>query len=327
MRRLLIAFCLASGCASPAPDPYAYTPPERTPYDGKPLLQEQYLKAHRAAWDNQLSQVSLETLEKALRGEGAAVVGVHQTCCEATPNVTRGWYRGQEDGSRYLQSLAAKTDRADEILANVRRLKSEIEARPVADWYVADGYRPDDLVEVEEPGGVVVKVYRDATKTKLHEVRQMKGGKRHGRCEEVDVNGALRTVSVWVDGLREGESLHYLDSGEVSARTQYHRDQREGWDLSYAEDGQLGTYAEYESGRLHGRQVSWDPAGRPVQLLRWKAGLRDGRCVTYLEDAARVEVYKTGEKVGDSSGSIAPDALPDDERPATLNRLREQFRR
>jgi hypothetical protein len=324
---LLTGLLLLSACASPATDPYAYTPPGKTPYDGKPLLKAQYLKAHRAAWDNQLSQVSLETLERALRGEGTAIVGAHQTCCEATPNVTRGWYRGQEDGSRYLQSLAAKSDRADEVLANVRRLKSEIEARPVADWYVADGYRRDDLVEVEEPGGAVVKVYRDATKTKLAEVRQVKGGKRHGRCEEYDVNGALRTVSVWVDGLREGESLHYLDSGEVSSRAQYHRDKQEGWALSYAEDGQLGDCAEYESGRLHGLQVSWDPAGRPVQLLRWKEGLREGRCVTYLEDAARVEVYKAGEKAGDSSGSIAPGTLPDDERPATLNRLREQFRR
>jgi hypothetical protein len=324
---LLIGLCLLAACASPAPDPYAYTSPERTPYDSKPLLKEQYLKAHRAAWDNQLSQVSLETLEKALRGEGVAVIGVHQTCCEATPNVTRGWYRGQQDGSLYLQSLAEKTDRAGEVLANVRRLKSEIEAHPVADWYVADSHRPGDLVKVEEQGGAVVKVYRDASKTKLFEVRQMKGAARHGRCEEYDVNGALRTVSTWVDGVREGESLEYLDSGELCSRTQYRGDKPEGRELWYGEDGLLNYYGENEAGRLQGLQVRWNEAGRPEQVVHWKAGARDGRCVTYLEDTARVELYKDGEKVGDSSDPIAPDALPHDEKPATLNRLREQFRR
>ena len=326
-RLLLIGLCLLSSCASPAADPYAYTPPENTPYDGKPLLKEQYLKAHRAAWDNQLSTVSLETLEKALRGEGVAVVGVFQTCCEATTNVTRGWYRGQQDGARYLECLAEKTDRADEVLSNVRRLKSEIEARPVADWYVADGYRPDDLVVVEEQGGALVKVYRDATKAKLYEVRRMKDGRRHGRCEGYDVNGALREVSTWADGLREGESLYYLDSGEVSSRTHYHRDMLEGPLLHYGDDGQLDRYEEYRSGLLQGRQLDWGAEGRLIHCSRWKAGARDGRCVTYLEDRARVEVYKDGEKVGDSSDAIAPDALPEDERPATLNRLREQFRR
>jgi hypothetical protein len=326
-RLLLISLFLLSACASPAANPYAYTPPEKTPYDGKPLLKEQYLKAHRAAWDNQLSQVSLENLEKVLRGEGASIVGVYQTCCEATPNVTRGWYRGQQDGSRYLETLAEKTDRADEVLANVRRLKSEIEARPVADWYVADVYRTDDLVAVEEQGGTVVKVYRDAAKTKLVEVRQMEGGKRHGRCEEYDVNGALREVSNWADGLREGESLYYLDSGDLCSRTQYHRDKLQGRLLHYGEDGQLDRYEEYQSGLLQGRQLSWGVEGRLIHCSRWKAGALDGRCVTYLEDSTRVEVYKDGEKVGDSSDSIALDTLPDDERPATLNRLREQFRR
>jgi len=324
---LLAGLCLLSACAAPTPDPYTYSPPEQTPYDGKPLLKAQYLKAHRAAWDNQLSQVSLENLEKVLRGEGSSIVGVHQTCCEATPNVTRGWYRGQQDGARYLERLAEKTDRADEVLANVRRLKAEIEEKPVADWYIADGYRPDDLVVVEEPGGAMVKVYRDATKTKLYEVRQVKDGKRHGRCEEYDVNGALRMVSTWVDGLREGDSLRYLDSGELSSRTRYHRDKPEGRELLFGEDGWLTLYAENEAGLRQGRQVSWNEAGRPVQLLRWKAGARDGRCITYLEDSARVEVYKDGGKVGDSSDAIDPDTLPDDEKPATLNRLREKYRR
>ncbi len=326
MLRLLVGLCLLSACAT-ARDPYTYTPPEKTPYDGKPLLKEQYLKAHRAAWDNQVSKVSLERLEQALRGDGGSLVGIHETCCEATPNVTRGWYRGQEDGRGFLAQIAERSDRIDEVLAGVRKLQAEIEARPVADWYIADGYRPDDLVEVEEQGGAVVRVYRDAAKTKLYEVRQMKDGLRQGRCEEYDVNGSLRGQSLWVAGIQEGERVHYMDSGEISSRAQYHLGKLQGRELQYGDDGLLNSYREYDAGFLHGRQVEWHPGGRLLQAYRWKAGFKDGRCITYQESEARVEVYAAGEKVGDSVDSINPDTLPDDERPATLYRLREQYRR
>lgn len=328
MKLIIAGICLLSACGSPTlADPLGYTPPARTPYDAKPKLKAQYLRAHRAGWNSEVSTVSDESLEKVLRGESEILGGAYNTCCEATPNVTRGFFEGASDARRFLARISVKTDHPEEILKKVQRLKKEALAHPIEDWFVADSYRPTDLVEVSEQGGSVIRTYRDATRTQVHEIRQVKDGQNHGRRESYDVNGALRTVSQWVDGIREGEEISYSDTGDVWGRSTYRHDKRHGPEVYFGDDGLLKDYFEYEEGFRQGRQVDWGPDGKLTQFFRWKFNQKDGRCLSYAPEGARVELFEAGEQVGSTSDPVPVDQLPEEERPATLNRLREQFRR
>ncbi|RPH36861.1 MAG: hypothetical protein EHM91_15610 [Planctomycetota bacterium] len=326
MRRLLAAIWLLSACSGPPGETVGYEPPATTPYGHRPLLQAQYLKAHRAAWNRQVSEVTDEWLEKRLQGEEAGSNGSWAGCCEATPNVTRGWYRGMDDGNRFIARIAVKSDRPGEILEKVRRLRKEIADHPVNDWYLADSYIPDDLVEVPDPGGSVIRVYRDATRTKIHEVRQVRDGKNHGRCESYDVNGSLREVSRWVDGIQEGEEIRYSDTGLVHGRVTYRAGKREGPEVWFHDDGFLAHYQELQAGLEHGRQIDWDESGNPVRLFRWSSGKKSGRCLSFTSQGVQIEIFEAGKRVGEAPG-VSPNDLPPDERPDELRRLRERYRR
>jgi hypothetical protein len=301
MKRLLATICFLSACSGPGGPSIAYEPPSTTPYDARPLLKEQYLKAHRAAWNRQVSEVTEEWLEKRLQGNEAGSSGSHLTCCEATRNVTRGWYRGLDDGNRFVARIAVKSDRPKEILEQFRRLKKDIEDHPVRDWFVLDAYTPADLVEVPEQDGALIRVYRDATRTKLHEVRRVRDGKNHGKCESYDANGVLHSVSTWVDGIQNGEEITVSDSGDVVGYAVYHGDQRDGL------------------------EIWWDEEGKPTRCFRWKGGKEQGRCLVYQGQDVRVDVYDAGVKI--DSGTFPVATLPEDERPSTLDRLKRQIRR
>jgi hypothetical protein len=300
MHRLLAGICLLSACAGPRGESFGFDPPQTTPYDHLPALREQYLKAYRAAWNRQVSEVTEEWLELKLKGEDPPSTGSFVTCCEATPNVTTGWYRGMDAGARFIARIAVQVERPAEVLEKFRRLKKDIDEHPVTDWYISDAYTPSLLVEVPEQEGTVIRSYRDSTRTKLYQVRQVRNGKNHGRCETYDVNGALRGVETWVDDAREGLEIHYSDTGEVSGWTTYHRDQRQG------------------------PSVFFDDAG-PMSFQRWEADRLDGRCLTYREGGAQVAVYEAGERTRDAF--VPASDLPEEERPSTLNRLREAYRR
>ena len=300
MRRLLAGIWLLSACAGPAGGTFGYEPPPTTPYEHLPLLKEQYLRAHRAAWNRQVSEITEEWLEQKLKGEEPASIGSVVTCCEATPNVTRGWYRGVDAGNQFISRIAAPAERPAAVLEQFRRVKKDIEDHPVTDWYISDAYTPSLLVEVPEQGGAVIRTYRDATRKTLYQVRQVRDGRNHGRCETYDVNGALREVETWVDGVREGLAISHSDSGEVVGWTTYRNDKRQGIGVDFNDNA-------------------------PISLTRWESDRQHGRCLTYQPDGASVAFYEAGERK--RASNVALSDLPEEERPSTLLRLREKIGR
>lgn len=309
MRAVLAGFLLLAACA---PAALGYEPPEKTPYDHRPLLKEQYLRAHRAAWNASVAGFA----EGRLGGPAASAT----TCCEATQNVTSGWYAGQADARRFTERIS---DASEEVF---RRLKKDIEAHPVVDWYVSNSYTPSELVEVPEQDGRVVRCYRDATRSKLHEVRQVRDGKNHGKVERYDANGVLHGVSTWVDGVREGEATVYSDTGALISKSTYRQDKVHGRELWFEETGELKGYQERVDGVAHGLQLTWKEDGTLSQFQLWNTGQLHGRCLYYLFDGAQVDVYDAGRKVR-SESRIPLDRLPEGERPSAFDRLRKSFSR
>ncbi|HLY09316.1 MAG TPA: hypothetical protein VKW04_08450 [Planctomycetota bacterium] len=326
MRLLLPGVLLAASCAAPATW-VGYAPPADTPYEARPRLKDQYLRAHRAGWSSAVGSVSEEQLRKVLEGESEFLGGSTATCCEATGNVTRGWYRGAKDGRAFLEQLTGTQDPPARVLARFLRLKADLLEHPVENWFVLNGSRADQLAEVEEEGGRRIRTWQDATRTLLHSVREVKDGKNHGRHEEYDANGILTEVSTWIDGVREGPAISYADSGEVIGRSSYHQGRQEGPELLLHDDGSLKEWSSYREGRLEGLQVGWHPDGSPSYLNRFKNGQIQGRSLAYSPEGARVAFYENGERIESASDPIPFGELPEEERPEALSRLRDRVSR
>jgi len=331
LRCAVLGLALAALAACSAPpssrEEWAYAPPAVTPYEGKPRLREQYLKAHHAGWNFVVESVPGEDFRKVLEGESESMGGSSTTCCEATRNVTRGWYRGAEDGREFLRRLSKSQERPSAVLARFFRLKADILDHPVEDWYILNGHAPDKLVDVEEQGGAVIRTYRDSTRTLLYSVRQVTGGNTHGRREEYDANGVLSEVSTWVEGVREGLTTIYDDNGAVDGREFYHLGKLEGRGVWFDDDGRMKMFVEYSEGQFHGRLIEWDAEGRLTRFSRFENGKVHGRSLYYSVGKAWVTEYDHGDEKVKSGDPLSVSELPTDEQPETLNRLREEIRR
>ena len=111
-------------------------------------------------------------------------------------------------------------------------------------------------------------------------------GRRQGVHRSFHANGAQSTTQTWIDGLREGESLHTADNGLVLVRGQYRAGYKHGtWERWYAD----GTRQSIES---------WHSDGA--------SQLRHGLCQVWQLggelDLDRSGTYEWGERVLDAHG-------------------------
>jgi hypothetical protein len=62
-------------------------------------------------------------------------------------------------------------------------------------------------------------------------------------------------------------------------------------------------------------------------LFRFREGSKHGRCLDYFEGKARVMEFDHDEQRAGSPDPVSVSRLPEDERPETLNSVREVIRR
>ncbi len=224
----LMLLALGSWGCSIARNPLvAYTPPAVTTYHNKPRLEQQYLRAHMAGWRDAVLATSPSDLRSMA---GGAFVSYGKTCCEATQNVTAGWYRGQQDAQDFLTMLAARLPSDATIIPAYRALCRELEDAPPQDWYVPDGYDPSRTVtEVAAEGDVRVETtYRDETKGTLLRIDRYRGGVLDGDREQYDANGELSCVTPYKDGRIDGVQRYYSDTGDLVVEVTYVHGEEQG---------------------------------------------------------------------------------------------------
>ena len=235
VRCLLIVFLAVAGCSAVQNPAVAYTPPASTPYARKPLLEQQYLRAHKAGWTSVVLAFSPADLKKAIGGNYWS--SSDTTCCEATQNVTRGWYQGEDDAEQFLHALATEVAYDPSIVPAYAALHKALQKSPPVQWYVADLYDPKKLTNVVEDDGAlrIEKTYRDETKRTLFKVERYRAEVLDGDEEEYDANGELSTVTPYKNGQVDGLQRGYSDTGALSGTVPYVQGMKQGAGLWYNE--------------------------------------------------------------------------------------------
>ena len=329
---LLILLCSCSGSKA-GEAPLAYGPPTSTPYARKPHLEEQYIKAHEAAWQFVVTRVSADKLARCIAQDGASAGRISMTCCEATRNVTLGWYKGLDDGTEFIRSLIQRGRRDPSVVPQYKALLERIARAPVKDWYVFDGYDPRQIVkEVKGEADVKVEIsYRDATKSKLLEVLRYKNGKLDGLAEQYDGNGELQMKTPYKEGVIHGVQVHFSDSGVILGRTPFRLGKKHGIETWYNEGGELTAYREWQDGRQHGRDIEWNDNRGPYRFQRWKNGKKHGLCVYYQshgrELAGGCGEYEDGKMTTKLKPLTSVEMLPSEYQRAALKRFRQEHPR
>jgi antitoxin component YwqK of YwqJK toxin-antitoxin module len=108
-----------------------------------------------------------------------------------------------------------------------------------------------------------------------HVITPYKDTKVHGTRKQYLVNGIPDCFETWVNGIKEGLTVVYLDGVP-------HRE------IPYVKD------------KKNGVQVTYNSEGQVVEEITWKDDLKNGVCKTYIQDVVRIEWYYKGKKVSKS---------------------------
>jgi hypothetical protein len=320
-----------AGCSATPHPAVVYTPPASTPYHHKPRLEQQYLKAHKAGWRNVVLNTPVKSLQRTIAREGFSIWST--TCCEATRNVTAGWYRGQEDARRFLDELAVRGATDPTVISGYKALQLRLEDAPVTDWFVGDYYTPAKLTkELARDGKMrIERTYRDATKQTLFHVARYSGEVLDGNTEDYDANGELSTITPYRMGVIDGVQRGYSDTGALVGEVLWRQGQKQGAAVHYSESGDLLSYVEWLDNEQDGKEILFYEDGRCYRYFGWKNGQKHGLCVNY-----NIEGQETGRdsaeyRAGVETRKIAPltptSALPEEYRPAALQDFRQSHRR
>ncbi len=312
----------------------AYSAPKATPYRAKPRLEEQYLKAHKAAWQFVILSYSVEKLEEAIKDELSLIwASHHRTCCEATRNVTLGWYQGQDGAGQFLKALAIAGKSDPTIVEKYRILLKDLKKNPVKNWYVLDGYNPKKLVTETERAGEtrIERTYRDKKKKTLVCIKKYRGDVLEGNSEQYDANGALWKITPYKNGLIDGTELSFSDSGVILGKEPYVQGKKHGVELWYGETGELTIYMEWVNGEQHGKEIVFQGDADFYRYFNWKHGKKDGLCIYYTNNgeltARSGAEYKNGVEVRKIAPLTPTSKLPKEYQPAALVQFRMEHRR
>ena len=142
----------------------------------------------------------------------------------------------------------------------------------------------------------------------------------HGEIRAFYPSGALRSVTQYMDGKRQGDEKTYYEKGGLAMESNYANNDMDGLSRHYYDTGELEREAFYKNGGLHGETKVYYKSGALKQQLPYKNGVLDGTALTFDEggQVTMEENYKTGNLVNrkdygtDSAGLLkgTPPAAP-----------------
>ncbi|MBJ7448877.1 MAG: hypothetical protein JHC93_00785 [Parachlamydiales bacterium] len=134
------------------------------------------------------------------------------------------------------------------------------------------GYGPDGLYITYGPNGNLSKIsiYKD--------------GVLDGESKSFYDNGQLHTLITYVNGVKEGHKQIYYNNGDKEKEAKYHNDQLEGECIGYYPDKTKASYAVYHKGLIVGKALKWDEKGALLETLNYCNGLlqNDGNKPAYV---------------------------------------------
>lgn len=138
---------------------------------------------------------------------------------------------------------------------------------------------------------------RDASGN-LSESGTLKGGKREGAWTEYYSNGIVKTVTSYVNGLKEGAKVELGTTGQLERKMDYHLDQLHG-EYKEFKYSTLREERYYQNGKLEGTTKIYYDNGKIMEEGAYKNGTRDGLSKWYDQEGnVTIEYeYKNGQLV------------------------------
>lgn len=123
-------------------------------------------------------------------------------------------------------------------------------------------------------------------------------GKRSGSWTEFHTNGVLKSVTSYIDGVKQGTHITSDDRGQVEVIASYHNGELDGDWKQYSRT-RVKEERTYINGKLEGTVRIYYPTGKIMEEGLYTNGVRDGISRWYDQEGnVTIEYeYKNGELV------------------------------
>jgi antitoxin component YwqK of YwqJK toxin-antitoxin module len=106
----------------------------------------------------------------------------------------------------------------------------------------------------------------------------------HGDVKTFFLTGAVKAVTPYIDGSRQGLERTYYSSGSLESENWYVNNNLQGTIRDFYETGELKRVAEYTNGQLDGLTKLYYENGSLKQIWNYNQGIMHGSELIYNED-------------------------------------------
>ncbi len=144
----------------------------------------------------------------------------------------------------------------------------------------------------------VVETWPDGTRKSQHVVDD--NGVRNGASVTYYESGKVHVEAVWLDGKLHGAQSTYAEDGRLTSVIHFAHGDFHGEHKTFGQKGSLLARKGYRNGVLHGTYATWSADRKPELKAKYKHGLLHGRYESF-DHAGKLTVrakYKEGELHG-----------------------------
>ncbi|MDX1627200.1 MAG: toxin-antitoxin system YwqK family antitoxin [Fulvivirga sp.] len=123
-------------------------------------------------------------------------------------------------------------------------------------------------------------------------------GERHGSWTEFHKNGLVKSVTSYINGVKQGPHVEIGERGQLEIKAYYHANELHGKWIKY-ERSRILEERPYKNGKLHGIVKIYYPTGTIMEESPYVEGQRHGVAKWYDQNGIETirYTYKNGELV------------------------------
>ncbi len=121
-----------------------------------------------------------------------------------------------------------------------------------------------------------------------------------GQVRQYFLNGAIKSMTNYRNGLKEGEALKFFEHGAIAERRYYNNNEKSGTHMGWWPSGVARFKISYLNGLYHGKYEAWFKNGARYKLFHYNAGEEAGSQQMWKEDGTfRANFYvENGRRFG-----------------------------
>lgn len=121
----------------------------------------------------------------------------------------------------------------------------------------------------------------------------------NGEISKIDewyINGHKKYEGIYVNGLKDGQWIHYRSDGSIHKNINYHNGAKEGTALTWYLNGNKEAEENYKGGLLHGNLISYRIDGSKKYEASFENGVLQGKVIWWGANDTKYieEIYQDG---------------------------------